>query len=187
MADDDRTVGLVLAAGVGSRYGRPKVLVDGWLEGAVTALREGGCGTVAIVTGAARPVMPEGTSEVHCAAWERGIGASLRAGLTVGTGEDRVVVHLVDCPDVGPAVVRRVLERTGSRLGRAVYFGRPGHPVVIPRAHVGPLLATLADDDGAGPYLRTRAHVAVECGDLATGKDVDTPAAAADPMAGSDP
>lgn len=174
MVDDDRTVGLVLAAGAGSRYGRPKILVDGWLAGAVHALRGGGCGSVVVVTGAARPVLPSGVAEVHCTAWERGIGASLRAGLTaVEPRADRVVVHLVDCPDVGPAVVRRVLQRSGGALARAVYAGRPGHPVLIPQEQLETLLAGLLDEDGAGPYLRTHPHVAVECGDLATGEDVD--------------
>lgn len=173
MVDEDRTAGLVLAAGAGSRYGRPKILVDGWLERAVTALRAGGCGTVAVVTGAARPPLPTGAREIYCASWEQGIGASLRAGLSGAGSADRVVVHVVDCPDVGPAVVRRVLGATGTRLGRAVFDGRPGHPVVIPREHLAPLLRTLGDRDGAGPYLRARGGVTVECGDLATGEDID--------------
>ena len=42
------------AAGAGRRYGKPKVLVDGWLEAAVGALREGGCADVVLVFGAAR-------------------------------------------------------------------------------------------------------------------------------------
>lgn len=190
MVDDDRTAGLVLAAGAGSRYGRPKILVDGWLTGAVQALHAGGCGSVAVVTGAARPALPGGVVEIHCPAWRRGIGASLRAGLTaVGSGADRVVVHLVDCPDVGPAVVRRVLDLTGDQLGRAVFSGRPGHPVVLPRGHVSALLAGLRDVDGAGPYLRTHPHVDVECGDLASGEDVDVDSAepSMDSMEGSDP
>jgi len=176
VVDDDRTAGLVLAAGAGSRYGRPKILVDGWLARAVAALREGGCDTVAVVTGAARPALPAGVREVHCPGWHRGIGASLRAGLDdVGPGTGRVVVHVVDCPDVGPDVVRRVLDGAGDRLARAVFDGRPGHPVVLPRTHLRPLLDALGDTDGAGPYLRAHEHVAVECGDLATGRDIDVP------------
>ncbi|KAE8766082.1 nucleotidyltransferase family protein [Georgenia thermotolerans] len=170
------TAGLVLAAGAGSRYGMPKILVPGWLERAVGALRDGGCSAVRVVTGAARPPHLAGAEEIHCAGWERGIGASLRAGLTaVGGGPARVVVHVVDCPDVGPEVVERVLTAAGDRLARAVFDTRPGHPVVLPRTHLAPVLAALTDADGAGPYLRGRAHLAVECGDLATGRDIDTP------------
>ena len=171
---DERTVGLVLAAGAGTRYGRPKILVAGWLERAVRALRDGGCDTVAVVTGAARPPLPAGSREIHCAGWERGIGASLREGLTrAGADAGRVVVHLVDTPDVHAGVVRRVLDHVGYRLGRAVYDGRPGHPVVIPHAHRRPLLDALRDEDGAGPYLRSHPHATAECADLATGEDID--------------
>lgn len=174
------TVGLVLAAGAGSRYGMPKILVSGWLERAVEALRDGGCSSVRVVTGAARPPMPEGVTESHCADWERGIGASLRSGLSaVESTADRVVVHVVDCPDIGPEVVARVLAAADDSLARAVFDGRPGHPAVLPRRHVRPLLDALTDDDGAGPYFRAHPHVSVECGDLATGHDIDTPPVAA--------
>ncbi|TRW46568.1 nucleotidyltransferase family protein [Georgenia yuyongxinii] len=170
------TVGLVLAAGAGRRYGMPKILVPGWLERAVQALHDGGCPAVRVVTGAAEPDLPAGVEGIHCAAWRRGIGASLRTGLAaVGPDAGRVVVHVVDCPDVGADVVARVLTAAGDRLARAVFDGRPGHPVVLPQAHLAPLLASLTDADGAGPYLRAHEHLAVECADLATGQDIDTP------------
>ncbi|GAA1649432.1 NTP transferase domain-containing protein [Georgenia ruanii] len=154
----------------------PKILVPGWLARAVGALREGGCSAVGVVTGAARPPHLAGVDVIHCAGWERGIGASLRAGLTaVGDGAARVVVHVVDCPDVGPEVVDRVLTVAGDRLARAVFDTRPGHPVVLPRLYLAPLLAALTDVDGAGPYLREHAYLAVECGDLASGRDIDIP------------
>ncbi|PRC51030.1 molybdopterin-guanine dinucleotide biosynthesis protein MobA, partial [Mycobacterium sp. ITM-2017-0098] len=42
------------------------------------------------------------------------------------------------------------------------------------RGHWPELLGMLAGDDGAGPFLRARNDVvAVECGDLATGLDID--------------
>ena len=46
--------GIVLAAGAGTRYGRPKVLAAGgdWLRVAVPSLRAGGCGEVYVVLGA---------------------------------------------------------------------------------------------------------------------------------------
>lgn len=187
MVDDDRTVGLVLAAGAGIRYGRPKILVQGWLTAAVRALRLGGCDSVAVVTGAARPTLPDDVTEVHCATWDQGIGASLRAGLsTLPADAARVVVHLVDTPDIGPAVVRRVLDHAGDGLARAVYGGRPGHPVIIPRPHVTALLSTLRDEDGAGPYLRQHPTLDIECADLATGEDIDHAPDHHDPMGGSD-
>ena len=85
------------------------------------------------------------------------------------------MIHLVDLPDVGPEVVRRVIaEVDTTSLIRAVYHGRPGHPVVIGRDHLDALLASLQGDQGARDYLQASAGVRlIECGDLATGDDVD--------------
>ncbi|MGC5615365.1 nucleotidyltransferase family protein [Georgenia sp. Z1491] len=170
------TYGLLLAAGAGRRYGHPKILVPGWLEHAVDALGRGGCDRVLVVTGAARPEIPRGAEEVHCAGWDRGMGVSLRAGLgAVPAGAGRVAIHLVDYPDIGHDVVARILSAAGDDLARAAFDGRPRHPVVVPAAHLAPLLAALTDDDGAAPYLRGQRVRLVECGDLAGGEDVDVP------------
>ncbi|MFJ4760338.1 NTP transferase domain-containing protein [Kocuria marina] len=169
------STGLLLAAGAGRRYGMPKILVPGWLEHSVAALREGGCGPVYVVTGAARPNLPDGAREIHCEDWFRGIGVSLHCGLAnIGENPERVVIHLVDYPDIGPAVVSRVLQSSGDELARAVFNGRPGHPVSVPRCHLAALTKSIQHQDGAGPYLRAHPTVAVECGDLASGQDVDT-------------
>ena len=169
--------GVLLAAGAGRRYGRPKILVPGWLDSSVQALFGAGCTSVVVVTGAARPQMPAGAREVHCPTWERGMGASLRAGLeTLPPGTRTVAIHLVDLPDVGVAVVRRVIEAGQEGLARAVFDGRPGHPVVLAHGHVPGLLAALDDAAGAANFLRSRSDlVEVECADLATGQDRDVP------------
>ena len=62
-------------------------------------------------------------------------------------------------------------------LARAVFDGRPGHPVLIARHHWTPAAATLSGDRGARAYLDAHGVVDVECGDLYDGHDVDTPAA----------
>jgi CTP:molybdopterin cytidylyltransferase MocA len=107
------------------------------------------------------------------------MGASLRVGLTAlaGRDADAALVTLVDLPDVGAEVVRRVVEQ-GSGDGtllRATYAGRPGHPVLIGRDHWAGVAATARGDEGARSYLATHEPVACECGDLATGRDVDRP------------
>ena len=78
--------------------------------------------------------------------------------------------------DVGADVVARVLAAAGaSGLARAVFDGRPGHPVVIARRFWPTLLETLHGDEGARAFLAGRDDVvAVECGDLATGRDIDS-------------
>lgn len=83
--------------------------------------------------------------------------------------------RLVDTPDIGGDVIARVAAAAGeSGLARATYDGRPGHPVVIARRHWPELLRVVHGDEGAKPFLRGRTDVvAVECGDLATGADID--------------
>ncbi|CCI54880.1 nucleotidyltransferase family protein [Nostocoides jenkinsii] len=137
--------------------------------------------------------------------WAQGMGASLRAGLSAlaarpcgATGFDAVLVTLVDLPDVTPEVIRRVLAQTravhGARaaeaadaaavhngewataVARAAYEGKPGHPVVLGRATWPDVVATATGDRGARDFLRAADPVLIECGDLASGADVDTPA-----------
>jgi molybdenum cofactor cytidylyltransferase len=173
--------GVLLAAGAGTRYGKPKVLVDGWLQTAVTALADGGCAPVILVLGAAEVPAPAGVIAVTAPGWETGLSASVRAGLAEADNidADYVVLHVIDTPDVDAAVVARVIKRalaSRSGLARAYFSDQPGHPVVIARRHWPDVIGTLSGDQGAGAYLRARNDVEiVDCGDLASGRDHDEP------------
>lgn len=179
--------GLLLAAGAGTRMGRPKALVrepDGtsWLRRGVEVLRDGGCERVTVVLGAAADearALLDGVDAAVVVAddWSDGMGASLRTGLeAVADSEDEaVVVLLVDLPDVTGEVVRRVAAAVDGpdALARAAYDGTPGHPVVLGRAHWAGAAAAATGDRGARDYLAAHGADVVECGDLATGRDVD--------------
>lgn len=175
--------GVVLAAGAGSRYGMPKALVGDWLPRAVAALHNGGCDLVTVVLGAeaerARPHVPSNAGVVIAGDWAEGMGASLRAGLSaVAADAEAVVLHLVDLPDVAAPVIGRLLTTYPigpDTLRRAAYDGRPGHPVVLGRAHLAGVAELAVGDRGARDYLRSREVTLVECGDLATGLDIDRP------------
>ena len=189
------TAGLLLAAGAGTRMGTPKGLLRDqrevpYLDRALGTLFEGGCETVTVVLGASSQEAAallagagwEGDPAVRlvvAADWAEGMGASLRAGLASlsGCAADCAVVMLVDLPDVGPGVLERVIAAAAGEdsLVRASYAGTPGHPVLLGRAHWAGLLASVSGDRGARDYLAGRDVVAVECGDLATGGDVDRP------------
>lgn len=190
-----RTTGLVLAAGEGRRFGRAKGTVedaDGpWVVRAACALLDGGCGDVLVITGAQAEQVegllgggPDTVTTIRCGTWERGMGESLRCGLTALAARGRAVprqalVHLVDLPDVGAEVVARVLTSAGAGTGalaRAAYSGRPGHPVLLGRDHWEGAMGSAEGDAGARDYLRAVPPLLVECGDLATGTDVDVPA-----------
>ena len=167
--------------------GRPKALVE--LEGeplvarALRTLVDGGAAPVVVVLGAeatrVRAVLPAGVWAVEAPDWADGMSASLRAGLRAldATPADAAVVQLVDLPGVTAAVVARLAAVTSrDTLARAAYGGRPGHPVLLGRAHWAGVCAAAVGDAGARGYLAGRADVAlVECGDLAEPDDVDTP------------
>ena len=186
--------GLLLAAGAGTRMGRPKALVVGddgvpWLHVALARLQDGGCRRVTVVLGASAEeaavllaAAPVNHGDVHVVVaddWAEGMSASLRRGLgALDPHADAALVTLVDLPDVTADVVRRVIAAaTGPGvLARAAYDGTPGHPVLIGRDHWAGVVETASGDQGARDYLKEREVTAVECGDLATGRDVDTPA-----------
>lgn len=177
MSSGHACAGIVLAAGAGTRYGMPKVLAQQgeWLRAAVAALVDGGCDDVVVVLGAALVEVPAPARGVIASDWASGVSGSVRAGLAAVADAEFAVLQLVDTPDVGASVIRRVLARAGETgLVRAVYRGVPGHPVAIARRHWAALSETLSGDEGARRFLATRDDVVlVECGDLATGADVD--------------
>lgn len=184
--------GLVLAAGGGRRMGRPKALLDTdgetWLGLAVSALERAGCSPVLVTLGAeadaARALVPSTALVVEVPDWEDGMGESLRQGLdavdALAPDVDAVVVTLVDLPGLQADAVTRVVDAGGtggtrlSALAQASYDGRPGHPVLLGRAHWAPLRATVHGDAGARGYLRTHAALMVDCTDLGGGDDVDS-------------
>ena len=172
--------GILLAAGAGVRFGMPKVLAaqGEWLKSAVAALHLGGCDDVVVVLGAAIVDVPAPARTVVANDWSDGLSASLRTGLSA-VEADFAVLHTVDTPDVGAQVVDRVLaaaRSSTSGLARAYFGGTPGHPVVVANRHWTELLRGLRGDEGARTFLAARPDVAeVDCADLASGRDVDTP------------
>ena len=176
--------GLVLAAGAGSRFGAPKALArtpDGepWVARAVETLLAGGCREVVVVLGAAaaeaRALVPPGAAVVVADGWAEGMAASLAEGLAAMPPAEAALITLVDLPGLPSAVCRRLLESgvAPTVLRRAVYAGRPGHPVLLGARHWHPFAATLAGDRGGRAYLDAHGVEPVECGDLFDGADVD--------------
>ena len=184
--------GLLLAAGGGRRLGgRPKALLEHrgrpLVEHAVRTLREGGCGPVHVVLGAAADevrarVEPAGCTVSVNPEWTEGMGSSLRAGLgaLAETGADAALVLLVDQPGIGARAVARVLAayRDRTSLVAASYAGERGHPVLFGADLWADIAATAVGDQGARVYLREHREALrlVECADVAQAYDIDTPA-----------
>lgn len=174
--------GLVLAAGGSRRFGdRSKLLAEFrgrfLLEHAVSAQ----CAVpelsrVLVVLGhRADEVLAAvdlGRAEaVVCLDWELGQAASLRRGVAaVPDACEKAIITLGDQPLITPAAVARFVSLPGG--ARAVYDGRPGHPVVLGREQMRQV-RELRGDQGARGLLVEGPRI--ECSDLCSGRDVDTP------------
>jgi nicotine blue oxidoreductase len=187
---------VLLAAGQGSRFGRPKALVelDGrtLAERGVTMLRVGGADPILIVTGAARVDLgPDHQARiVYNGEWRTGMGSSLRAALRVLTelevGQEAglevgaAVVALADQPLVGAEAVGRLIAayQAGAGVAVAAYGGKPRNPVLLAREHWPEVIAAATGDQGARAFLHARPELVtlVECGDTGRPDDIDTPA-----------
>ena len=184
--------GILLAAGAGTRMGKPKGLLrtpngTAWVTRAIAALAAGGCAPILAVTGAqaehVQALVPVLAKIVVATDWQQGMGASLRAGLTVIAEQTpapvAVIITLVDTPGVTPETVARLVALARSVgpgvLARAGYDGVPGHPVLLGREHWAGVMAAAVGDAGARPYLAGQHVVLVESADVGSGEDIDTP------------
>jgi molybdenum cofactor cytidylyltransferase len=173
--------GLVLAAGSGTRFGsQPKLLAE--LDGrpllehvlaAACAVPE--LERVVVVLGARaeevrRRVRFARAEVILCPDWDRGQSFSLRCGASALTGPEKVIVLLGDVPRTTPQLIARFLEQPPR--ARAVYRGRPGHPAVLGPKELA-ALDELQGDKGAKELLA--GGNLIECSDLVSGADVDTP------------
>ena len=174
--------GLILAAGAGTRFGdQPKLLAD--LDGrplleyairaqcAVAELER-----VVVVLGShADEVLARRRLRARRAGGLRGLGrgqaASLRCGARGRSAtRTKVIVTLGDAPLVTPEVIARFRRPAGRP--RAMYDGRPGPSGgARPEQIRGARLA--GGDRGARELLR--GGPVIECGELCSGRDVDTP------------
>ena len=101
--------------------------------------------------------------------WERGPGASLRAGLAALSPEvEAAVIVLADGPLLSPAAVERVVGawREGlAAVGAASHGGLRGHPVCVGRGG----WRRIPDEGG-----RALDAALVPCDDVGSPEDVDT-------------
>ena len=166
-----------------------------WVRRALDVLV--GCRPRLVVVGASRDevarLLPAGVDFVDNPGHAEGMGSSLRIGLLAlatilfnegkphGPEIDAALVMLVDLPGVTQQVVRRVCaaartpEAARDVLARAAYDGVPGHPVLLGRRHWAGVIESAHDDIGARDYFTAHPPVTVECGDIGSGEDVDTP------------
>ena len=178
-------VGLLLAAGVGARFGGSKLLAPlpraahGVAAG--TPIGVASClhlvAAVPRVIAVVRPgdialagaLRETGAEVVVCERAHEGMGVTLATAVAAAPQADGWVVALADMPWIAPATIAAVAARVrdGASLVAPVHDGRRGHPVGFAQAHRA-ALAALTGDEGA------RTVVAAQM-DALEGLDVDDP------------
>jgi molybdenum cofactor cytidylyltransferase len=183
-----QVVGILLAAGRGTRFGGPKLmarLADGTLLGVAAARR-----LLAAVPEAVAVVHPddrelgrhfvaEGLRVLECPDAERGMGVSLAAGVAATATAQGWVIALADMPYIRVSTIERVARalEEGAALAAPCYRGERGHPVGLGR-EFGAALQALAGDHGARELLAQHAArlTRLEVEDPGILLDIDTPA-----------
>lgn len=166
-----RIVGLLLAAGRGTRFGGGKLMaalpVASWGVEAGTPLGVASAlhlrAALDEVVAVVRPEDPAleaalfaaGATVVTCARADEGMGASLACGVAAAADADAWIVALGDMPWIAPdtiAAVARALEG-GISIVAPAFRGERGHPVGFAGA-LRPALLALEGDEGARAIVR---------------------------------
>ena len=181
-------VGILLAAGSGSRFGSNKLLhplADGTPLALAAARRlVAACDRcIAVLRPGADALAAQlaavGCATVVCEEAAQGMGHSLAAGIRASRDAGGWLVALADMPFIAPAsytAVGDALDR-GHALAAPVHGGRRGHPVGF-AAVWGEQLAALTGDAGARDILAANAAALHLCpvDDPGILRDIDTPA-----------
>lgn len=189
-----RIVGILLAGGVGSRFGGAKLLaplpVSSHGAPAGTPIGAASClhlmaalnEVVAVIRPSdsllAAALSDTGARVVECAQAHEGMGASLACGAAATADADGWIVALADMPWIAPATIIRVADALsdGAEIIAPSWRGERGHPVGFGRTY-GPLLASLTGDEGARAVILARQWMLelVAVDDPGILRDIDTP------------
>ena len=185
-----RVAGVVLAAGLSTRLGRPKQLLDVCGEPLVRRITRialaSSLDTVTVVTGnAAGTIMPLlddlGVVIAFNSDFASGQASSIKAGLrAIPADADAALILLVDQPTITPEILNRVIEffrHKRSAVVQARYTGGvTGHPVLFSRK-LFPELMTVTGDEGGRTVVRDhRGSVRYVDFDCEPPHDIDTDA-----------
>lgn len=180
-----RIVGILLAAGAGTRFGGAKLMArldDGTSIGArscatlVAALGE----VIAVVrpgeAALADALAAAGARVTVCEQSTHGMGASIAHGIAMAEPCDAIIVALGDMPWVSTTTIAKLAAALegGAALVVPRYQSRRGNPVGLGRIHFAALRA-LTGDRGARDLIDHATVVSwIDVDDPAIVRDVDT-------------
>ncbi len=173
---------VILAAGAGSRFGRPGEKLRAnvgratILGAAVAPALEAGLDELVVVTGATdlSDLCPPEATVLSNGNWKEGQATSLRAAVDWchRQGHSAMVVGLGDMPGLTAEAWRTVAEAPGGPIVVATYRGRRGHPVRLD-AEVWPSLP-LGGDEGARALIARHPELVTEVACSGRPADIDT-------------
>ncbi|CAB3674897.1 nucleotidyltransferase family protein [Trinickia soli] len=179
---------LLLAAGRGTRFdpaGLQNKLLAPLADGTPVACAAAHAllATIAHVTAVVRPgaeALAHALNEAGCDVVfstdaERGMGASLAAGVRATADAEGWIIALADMPWVDPSTIEALARRVdaGASIVAPIYRGRRGHPVGFGAMHRD-ALASLDGDIGARRLLEANEVETIEVEDAGILADVDT-------------
>jgi molybdenum cofactor cytidylyltransferase len=189
MAYASLATGVLLAAGLGSRFdpdGMHNKLLARMRVGTPVA-HEAAHRLLAVVPRVVAVVRPgsdalarllndAGCEVVFAPAAERGMGASLAAGIEASDDAEGWIVALADMPRIAVTTIEALARALdgGASLVAPFYEGQRGHPVGFGVAHRDALLK-LDGDAGARSLLMSQHVTRLDVDDPGILRDVDTP------------
>lgn len=183
-----RIAGVILAAGMSRRLGRPKqlLMLDGQplVSHVVGRALASNLDEVVVVTGAHNLAIEAALADrpvrfARNPVYAEGQGTSLASGIAaVGVNIDAAVILLADQPGIATTTidnVNRAFRESGAPVVMARYGASRGHPVLFSR-DLFPELLSLSGDTGGREVVRTYQNrvVLVDGGADAPPSDVDT-------------
>lgn len=178
-------VGILLAAGTGSRFGGEKLLhpmPDGVAIAAHAArnLLASGLDVTAVVRPGDFPLADmleqEGCVVTVCREAARGMGASLAHAISMERGADGWVIALADMPGILPGTIKSVIAalEQGALMVAPQFQGQRGHPVGFSAGLRNELLALDGDEGARAVVTRHREALRlIDCDDLNVLYDID--------------
>jgi molybdenum cofactor cytidylyltransferase len=178
-------VGILLAAGSATRFGRDKLLVtlpDGTPIG-VAALENLAAAVDTVVAvvrlgddALATALAAHGARVTACPQAAEGMGESLAWGVRAAPAAAAWLIALADMPWVQSTTVDRVGQalRQGALIAAPTWQGAQGHPVGFAASLYAELIA-LTGDEGAKSIVARHGASAVATEDAGALRDIDTP------------